>query len=261
MRFLKITAKVFIIAFTVLSFSNVGYSQGFVDDSKIDKGIIRVDFNTDKRSKLIISKDKITRTYDFNKNSYCPLQLGNGKYKISIWELKSGSTYKKIKDFYVELEIEDQTLPFLQSIQMVEWNNGNKAIIKGKDLNKAAKTDLEKINNVYNYITKNVKYDFVKAKNIGNIYTPNIDKIIEEKTAICYDFAVLNAAMLRSQGVPTKLVTGYRKDISSYHAWNEVLVDGQWKVVDATYDSAYAQKNRKISLFKNALDYKIEAKY
>ena len=40
---------------------------------------------------------------------------------------------------------------------------------------------------------------------------------------ICFDYASLMAALLRSQGIPTKLVVGYSGD--AYHAWISVYLD------------------------------------
>ncbi len=59
----------------------------------------------------------------------------------------------------------------------------------------------------------NVDYDYDKAQNIvdNNVtgYLPDPDETLSTKKGICYDYAALAAAMLRSQGIPTKLITGY----------------------------------------------------
>ena len=40
--------------------------------------------------------------------------------------------------------------------------------------------------------------------------------------------------MLRSQGIPCKIITGYVSPDNIYHAWNMVYIDGTW--VDAHID-------------------------
>ena len=37
---------------------------------------------------------------------------------------------------------------------------------------------------------------------------------------ICFDYAALAASMLRSQGIPTKMIFGYVAPQGLYHAWN-----------------------------------------
>ena len=68
-------------------------------------------------------------------------------------------------------------------------------------------------------------------------------------TGICFDYAALMAGMLRSQGVPCKLVIGYAGDV--YHAWISVwseetgwiegivFFDGEnWQRMDPTFASS-----------------------
>ena len=58
-------------------------------------------------------------------------------------------------------------------------------------------------------------------------YIPNPDSTLEEGAGICYDFAALTASMLRSANIHAKLVKGYSTYTPVYHAWNEVLIDGE----------------------------------
>ena len=37
---------------------------------------------------------------------------------------------------------------------------------------------------------------------------------------ICFDYASLAASMLRSQGIPTRVIFGYVSPNGLYHAWN-----------------------------------------
>ena len=63
--------------------------------------------------------------------------------------------------------------------------------------------------------------------------------------------------MLRSEAIPTKLVTGYSSNLSAFHAWNEVYTketgwialngiyfDGEkWRLMDSTIASPAKQSN------------------
>ena len=144
---------------------------------------------------------------------------------------------------------------------MVNWNKNMPAIKKAQGLTKNAKTDEEKVKAIYNYVTKNIKYDNKKANTIQAGYIPSIDAIIKARSGICYDYAVLTGGMLRSVDIPTKLVMGYKSDIKEYHAWNEVYLNGKWTTIDTTYDAAYVQKDVPIKMIKNSKEYKIEKIY
>ena len=43
--------------------------------------------------------------------------------------------------------------------------------------------------------------------------------------------------MLRSQGIPTKIVTGYVSPDNIYHAWNLVYLDGSWRSVQVSVEA------------------------
>ncbi|NLK44831.1 MAG: transglutaminase domain-containing protein [Tissierellia bacterium] len=171
----------------------------------------------------------------------------------------------------VEIEVEaideekkNEKDVYLQSIQMINWNGEMEAIKKAEDLTKNAKTNMEKVAAIYNYIIKNISYDTKKANIINrkSNYIPDIDKIFEAQIGICYDYASLFAAMLRSQGIPTKLVMGYNQDINEYHAWNEVYIEeiDQWVIIDTTYDAGI-NNMEKVSMIKDAKEYKPEKSY
>ena len=53
------------------------------------------------------------------------------------------------------------------------------------------------------------------------------------KKGICFDYSAVMAAMLRSQGIPCKLVIGYAGKI--YHAWIDVYIQGVGWVKNAIY--------------------------
>ena len=60
-----------------------------------------------------------------------------------------------------------------------------------------------------------------------------VDKVLEAKKGICFDYSAVMAAMLRSQGIPCKLVIGYAGTV--YHAWINVYIEGVGWVDKAIY--------------------------
>ena len=53
---------------------------------------------------------------------------------------------------------------------------------------------------LYQYIIDNIEYDSAKVYNLMYDYLPDIEKTYLEEKGICYDYASLFAAMLRSIG-------------------------------------------------------------
>jgi transglutaminase-like putative cysteine protease len=131
----------------------------------------------------------------------------------------------------------------------VDYENAPNTIAKAAELT-AGKTDvLEKVQAVYDYVVDTLTYDRAKAATVKSGYLPDLDAVLAKKTGICFDYASLMTGMLRSQGVPCKLVVGYSGTV--YHAWINVYseetgwVDGSiyfdgnaWQRMDPTFASS-----------------------
>lgn len=205
--------------------------------------------------RILVEKGKDRYYYSINnKEESVPLQLGKGNYDIKVLEHKTGSTYKVVYKSNINLKEFNEQEAFLTSVQPVYWKDGQVEKL-AKTLLKGETTDSKKVDKVYKYIVKNIKYDHKKIDNLKDDYTPNNDNTLESKSGICYDYAALMAGMLRSAGVPTKLVKGYKNDLKTYHAWNEVLIDGKWVIIDTTYDAEFIKHNMEINMIKSASDY------
>lgn len=95
---------------------------------------------------------------------------------------------------------------------------------KGRELaGKECYSDLDVVTQIYNFVIKNISYDKKKAENVPYGYTPDPDETLDTGKGICFDYAALMSAMLRSQRIPTKLEVGYSGDV--YHAWISCYVD------------------------------------
>ncbi len=232
----------------------------------LQQGIVNVQMANLSTSKilLLVEKDGVRYSYpivDKDVNQF-PLQLGNGDYTVRLMQNTEGNKYKELDKTTVSLELTNTNTVFLNSIQDIEWNDNQKSILKAKELTKGLKTDEQKVKAIYAYVTKNFKYDYAKAKTVTSGYFPNVESIYAKKTGICYDYSSVVAAMLRSVDVPTKLVKGYATPTKGvYHAWNEVLVGGKWKVIDTTSDAAYVQAGKTVAMYKATSNYKPEKIY
>lgn len=243
-----------------------------VDYDDSDKGVVKVKFNTgsEKKIKLLIQSGEDKYYYNLsNDEAYVnfPLQFGDGSYTAVIYENTTGSKYKKLHTESFQVDVKEDTDIFLNSIQEVDWDEEDQAIVfanklveeateaKQKSLKntQASLTDQEVIDLMYNYVVENIDYDYQKIKGLDYSYLPDIDSTLETGTGICYDYSSLLASMLRSQGIPAKLVKGYTNWTDVYHAWNEVYLadEERWVIVDSTYDAYMYKKGRSYSMEKD----------
>jgi len=211
--------------------------------------------------KAIVEKGDIRYTYDlFSGVDNLPLQMGSGMYTVSLLGSNDGRRFRKLSEKSFNVTLEENAV-FLSSSQTVNWNDESEVAILAKELTKDATTDREKLDAIHTYVVNNIRYDYQKATSLPTGYIPNADSTLEDGKGICYDFAAVMASMMRSVDIPTKLIKGYSSFTPVYHAWNEVLIDGEWVVVDASTDSIYVAYNVQYSLFKNANDYLSSKEY
>ncbi|MCY6354592.1 transglutaminase-like domain-containing protein [Clostridium sp. ZS2-4] len=237
------------------------------DNSNLNKGIISVGYSSSNNNKvkLMIEKDTVRYFYDIKDNNQerFPLQLGSGKYNIKVLENKDGDKYKVVKGQDVDVKIDNEKQVYLNSIQIINWNEDMDAIKKAKELTKGKNTSMEKVQAIYEFVVKNVKYDYDKINHIQSDYVPDINDTFKNLKGICYDYSALFAAMTRSIGIPTKLVKGYRSDIDTYHAWNEVYLEDSntWITIDTTYDAYLYNNNEKYSMIQKNDEYRKDKEY
>lgn len=242
--------------------------KGEFDNSRVQDGSVGARYipAIEKRTKTRVQKDEGEYDYDlFGRSNfeYFPLQMGNGQYKVYIFENIEGTRYRVAKSQSVTADIQNPLKVYLASVQTVNWNEDMEAVKKAAELTKNLKTDREKINAVYRFVVENISYDYDKIKNIPTTYVPDIDRILADGKGICYDYSALFAAMLRSLGIPCKLVKGYSSNVKGYHAWNEVYLadEDRWAIIDTTYDSVLFHSGKKTEMEKPSSSYTKSREY
>ena len=233
-----------------------------IDASNTSQGYVMVKYNgANEKVKLQITcPDQSCYTYlisDCGAYDTFPLTAGNGSYALQVLENVAGDTYTVSLAQSINVSIEDEFLPFLYPNQYVNFHADSQAVSKGSDLAKDTYSDLDVVQNIYNYVIKNISYDTEKAQNVSYGYVPDVDDTLSSKKGICFDYAALMTSMLRSQNIPTKLEVGYSGD--AYHAWISTYIDDKgwvddiiqfdgdtWQIMDptlaATNDSAAVKK-------------------
>lgn len=231
------------------------YQEGdvTVDASNISEGYVMVKYNggNPKIRMLLTGPSQIEYKYfihGIDTYEAFPLSEGNGTYHLEVYENLEGNSYALIYSLDFEAQMPDENKAFLYANQYVNFTEENEAVSKARELAKTACSDLEVVENVYHFVTENIAYDHEKAKSVTSGYLPDIEDTYQEKKGICFDYAALMTAMLRTQRIPTRLEIGYREDV--YHAWIGVYIpeqgwidqmivfDGEnWSLMDPTLAS------------------------
>ena len=196
-----------------------------------------------------------------------PLSDGNGTYQFTVCKNVSDNKYSKALSASISVELSDNLAPFLRPNQYVNYSESSEAVTMAEELVKDAADNLGKVKAVYDWVVTNLSYDYNKARTVKTGYLPNVDNVMEEKKGICFDYAALMSAMLRSQGVPVKLVVGYTST-GEYHAWinvwseesgwmdSVIYFDGEsWKLMDPTFASTGNQSQAIMNYIGNAENY------
>ena len=246
-----------------------------VDYSHAEEGYIMVRYfgETDKRLKVLLYGPTTTYNYNLPLDEWAvlPLSDGDGTYKAGIYRNIRGMEYAMVMMTEFQATLEDEFAPFLRPNQYVNYQTAPDTVAKGAELCDGMDTALEKVAVVYDFVVQNICYDYDKASTIQSGYLPDLDEILEVRKGICFDYASMMTAMLRSQQVPCKLVVGYVGDI--YHAWisiwtqedgwidGAIFFDGHsWKRMDPTFVSS-AEDREKILEFVENGNYKVKYLY
>ena len=137
----------------------------------------------------------------------------------------TASKYTKNSEFYYTITYTVEY--YLTADQEIALDTKIGTVLNG--LNLSGKTDLEKLTAVYAYVCDNVVYD----ENATNCFTA-YGALLDGK-AVCQGYALAMMRLLNAVDVETDVVLGTSSDVN--HMWNVVKVDGEYFLLDATWDS------------------------
>ena len=205
-----------------------------IDASNTQDGYVMVKYtgSADKIQVQITNPDGTLYQYPLPIGDYqtLPFTGGNGSYQLDVLEHVSDDMYSVGFSQSIDVALSDEFRPYLFPNQYVNYTESSEAVSLGVDLSNESSDDLDFVTHVYEYVTKNISYDNEKAQDISVNYIPNVDETLAAGSGICFDYASVMSAMLRSQSVPTKLEVGYSG--TAYHAWISVYLAEQGWVDD-----------------------------
>ena len=247
-----------------------------IDASNTKDGYVMIAYteSTTARIKVLIQGPSgATYSYNLDANgnyTVFPLSDGNGKYTISVCKNVSGTNYSVSYSTPVTVALANEFSPFLLPNQYVNYTADSAVVKKAAELMAGKTTTLAKIEAVYSFVTNTFTYDYDRAASVQSGYLPNLDDVLMKQKGICFDYAAVMAAMLRSQGVPCKLVIGYAGTV--YHAWINCFSESEgwmdaviyfngsdWKLMDPTFASTGNASAEVLKYIGNGSNY--SAKY
>ena len=210
----------------------------YVDSSNSADGYIMVKTAQDKkRMKVRISIGGSALNYDINNEGnfeVFPLQFGRVNYTVTLYRNVEGKKYKEVGQVTVSPKgMEDELRCFLYPNQYVNYTEETECVQLACEMCKDMTSQAEIYKTVCNYVVSNFSYDFIKSVTVKPGVLPDIDYCWEKKMGICQDLSALTCAMLRSQGVPARLMIGTLGS-GTAHAWVLAVVDGEDKFFDPT---------------------------
>lgn len=220
----------------------------------------------------ILTPSGVKQTYDLKSDGTYeayPLTGSNGTYTITVLEHVSGKNYALANTLTFEVNLSNALAPFLRPSQYVNYSAGDSAVTLASQLCGGAANVLEKVDRIYTWLVDNVVYDYdFAASDIAGGYAGDTYKVVNQKKGICLDYAATMAAMLRSQNVPTQVISGNVTD-GGFRAWVNVYVqdvgwvyagaiyfDGSgWKRMDPTYAASSKSSQQILDFIANGNNY------
>ena len=231
----------------------IGGDPLLLDLSHTDQGYFIGTMSEDggKINLQLIGPDNVTYKY-FIEEAGCPtvfpFTAGSGSYTVMAFQNISGDQYASLFSQVIDVELENDFLPFLYPNQYVNFSPESKASKLALSIVSEDTSDIDALQAIYNYVISHVTYDYELAESVDSDYLPNVDQTLETGKGICFDYAALTAAMLRSRDIPCKLQIGYAGTVK--HAWISIYIRSRgwvdkavefsgdsWSLMDPTFDS------------------------
>lgn len=247
-----------------------------IDFSCADEGYISAVYTgKSERAKLRVKCGNLQYDHDLaadGTREFFPL-MESGTYSVKVYELVTGKSYGEAVSADFDVKIKSSTGMYLYPNKYINFNGKSKCVKKAAELCAGVEDDVERIAEIFGYVAGNITYDKQLAATVKSGYIPDPDRTLEKGTGICFDYASLMGAMLRSQGIPTRLVIGWAEP-EIYHAWNEIYTDETgwitpelflkkkgFNIADATFYAGNSNKEKIADYIEDESNYSAVYRY
>lgn len=230
----------------------LGSSPLTLDISNITQGYLTAVSDSQDQKMNVQLTDENGTVYSYfispGESAVIPFSSGSENYQICCYQQIDGTQYAALFANTLEVSLENEFLPFLYPNQYVNFSPESEASKLALSMVSEDTSDVDALQAIYDYVTENLTYDYDLADTVESGYLPDVDATLESKEGICFDYAALTAAMLRSRDIPCKLQIGYSGTVK--HAWVSVYIRSKgwvdkavefsgdsWSRMDPTFDS------------------------
>lgn len=248
-------------------------SDLILDISNTDQGylVAQSDTQNQKINIQLTTPDDVLYSYFLSpgETAVIPFTGGNGTYQIICYLQVQDSQYAALYAETLDVKLENEFFPYLYPNQYVNFSPQSEASKLAMALISRDAQDVEVLEAVYDYVTSNITYDTELAETVEAGYLPDVDQTLKTGKGICFDYAALMAAMLRSRDIPCKLQIGYAGTVK--HAWIDVYIRSKgyvnktiafngnsWLRMDPTFESVSTDKESIRSYIENDDNYTLQ---
>lgn len=194
-----------------------------IDINHVQDGYVVAQATSAARLKFQVRQQSQIYNYDLPNDgtqTVYPLNMGNGHYIFRIMQNVFGNNYFELYSIGADVSLTSEFAPFLITNLYCDYNKSSACVSKARELTKQVSNVAEAVKVICEFVATNITYDSVKAKELAykNGYIPNPDETLATGKGVCFDYTSLSAAMLRSMGIPTKIMTGYVGCDKVYHS-------------------------------------------
>ena len=158
----------------------------------------------------------------------------NRQFGAEAWDAYSGDT-----TLYIEYRGRERAQQAMTEVRNIV-----------QELQLQSMTDTEKVRAINGYIVDNVEYNFeaLDALADGESIDPywkswTLDGAVLDGLTVCAGYSYMFNAMAKEAGLDSVYVSGYVDGSQIAHAWNKVKVDGEWKIVDTTWNDGLSNED------------------
>ena len=122
--------------------------------------------------------------------------------------------------------------------------------------------EFDKVKKAHDWVALNIRYN-ARAFFSGNIPSQSVSNVLSSGLAVCQGYAEVFYYICKLLDLECYIVHGYargygrnltRKETPHRvnHAWNKVKIEGNWYLVDTTWDSGYVANNNFVARYKTS---------